>query len=331
MNAESAGRTFGIGLIGCGKIGEKRVVALPPNCSLVAVHDTQGDVAKRFVESYGGQICNSAAELLCRADVNAVIIATTHDQLAGLSMLAIQHGKNVFVEKPGGRTTDEIRSIQTAAKEHGVHVSVGFNHRFHPAIIAAKSLIDSGEHGRLLWMRARYGHGGRLGYEREWRARKDISGGGELLDQGCHLIDLASHFFGDIRLDYSRLTTSYWPMEVEDNAFLALLTNDDATVWLHVSWTEWKNTFSLEVTLESAKIEISGLGGSYGTETLIVHTMKPEMGPPDTQRSVFDGADQSWGLEFADFLHRISGKGTSGASLESTIAVHEIIAKAYER
>jgi len=331
MNVKTVQRAIGIGLIGCGKIGEKRVAALPSNCSLVAAYDIQRDVAQRFVESHGGQLCDSTDALLRRTGIDAVIIATTHDQLADLSILAIQHGKHVFVEKPGGRTTNEIRSIRTAAAEYGMQVSVGFNHRFHPAIIAAKSLIDSGEYGRLLWVRARYGHGGRLGYEKEWRTNKRISGGGELLDQGCHLIDLATYFFGGLRLDYSRLTTSYWPMEVEDNAFLALVTDEDATIWLHVSWTEWKNTFSFEVTLEHAKIEIGGLGGSYGTETLTVHKMKPEMGPPDTQRSSYEGVDESWGLEFADFLRRITGVGTRGASLESTIAVHEVIAEAYKR
>jgi len=329
-DAAQAG-VVGIGLIGCGKIGEKRILALPSSCSFVAAHDIQHDVARRFVDSHGGHLCDSSDELIRRSDVDAVIIATTHDQLAHMSILAIKHGKHVFVEKPGGRTTNEIRGILTAATRQGVQVSVGFNHRFHPAIMAAKSLIDSGEYGRLLWVRGRYGHGGRLGYEREWRANKHISGGGELLDQGCHLIDLATHFFGSLRLDYSRLTTSYWPMEVEDNAFLALTTDGDATIWLHVSWTEWKNTFSFEITLEHAKIEVTGLGGSYGTETLIVHKMKSAMGPPDTQRSVYEGVDESWGLEFTDFLQRIAGVGTRGASLESTIDVHEIIAGAYER
>lgn len=329
MNVEPADQVIGIGLIGCGKVGWKRILALPPGCSLLAVYDISDDIARRFADSHGGDVCSSVDSLLRRTDIDAVVISTTHDSLADLSILAIEQKKHVFVEKPGGRTPDEIRRIQTSANHHKVQVSVGFNHRFHPAVLAAKSLIDSGEFGRLMWVRGRYGHGGRLGYEREWRANKHVSGGGELLDQGCHLIDLSMHLFGSLRLEYSRLTTEYWDMEVEDNAFLVLATDDSATLWLHASWTEWKNLFSFEIALEHAKIEITGLGGSYGKETLTVHKMKPEMGIPETLCQEYAGVDESWGLELADFMCRIREGGSLGASLESTMSVHEIIARAY--
>lgn len=324
-------QVYGVGLIGCGKIGEKRVASLPPSCILRGVYDVRLDTARALAVRFSAGLCETHDDLLRRDDIDIIIIATTHDHLAPLTTAALKQGKHVFVEKPGGRNTIELLQLQEVAEQQKMCVAIGFNHRFHPAVAAAKSIIDSGNHGRLLWIRGRYGHGGRVGYESEWRASRQVSGGGELMDQGCHLIDLTLHLCGKVQLDYARLTTSFWPMEVEDNAFLSLTTAEGATVWLHVSWTEWKNMFSLEITLERAKIEVNGLGGSYGTEVLTLHEMKPEMGPPLTSHTEFPGVDDSWRLELLDFLARIDGKSAQGADLPSAIAVHEIIAEAYRR
>ena len=141
--------------------------------------------------------------------------------------------------------------------------------------------MASGRYGPLMFVRARYGHGGRLGYEQEWRAdRPTVSGGGELVDQGSHLIDLVRACFGDVDLAFAEMRTMFWKMDVEDNAFLALRPRSGGFAWLHASWTEWKNLFSFEVMLERAKLEVNGLGGSYGPEQLTLYEMAPEMGPP---------------------------------------------------
>jgi predicted dehydrogenase len=325
------GSRYGVGLIGCGKIGEKRAAALPDSCELRAVYDVRKDAADSLAAKSSASVCASQIEVFERDDVNLVIIATTHDQLTPLSVSALEHGKHVFVEKPGGRSPAELTRIRSAAQDAERCVAVGFNHRFHPAIREAKSIIQSGKYGPLLWLRGRYGHGGRVGYEHEWRASREASGGGELMDQGCHLIDLTTHLCGTATLDHARLTTSFWPMDVEDNAFLSLALANGATAWLHVSWTEWKNLFSLEITLQRAKLEVQGLGGSYGTEVLTLHEMKPEMGPPVTTRTEFNQPDNSWQLELQDFIARIEGRPTSGADLHSSLAVHELIADAYAR
>jgi predicted dehydrogenase len=157
----------------------------------------------------------------------------------------------------------------------------------------------------MMFVRGRYGHGGRPGYEREWRADSRISGGGELLDQGVHLIDLARWFLGDFSGVNGQIATYFWDMPVEDNAFLTLKTPTGQTAFLHASWTEWKNTFSLEICGRMGKLEISGLGGSYGTERLAFYQMQPEMGPPDTTIWEYPMADNSWAREFSDFLDDI--------------------------
>ena len=182
-----------------------------------------------------------------------------------------------------------------------------------------------------MFIRARYGHGGRLGYEREWRADAAVSGGGELIDQGIHLIDLTRFLAGDVTLACSDLRTTFWPMDVEDNAFLALDCASGAFAWLHASWTEWKNLFSLEIMLERAKIEISGLGGSYGVETLTLFEMLPEMGPPIESRQSWDGADDSWARELADVAAAIAGDDAHdcGASIDDAVAALRVVDAAY--
>jgi predicted dehydrogenase len=152
-----------------------------------------------------------------------------------------------------------------------------------------------------MFVRARYGHGGRLGYENEWRAAPELSGGGEAIDQGVHLIDLARWFLGDFVDVQGAAPTFFWNMSVEDNAFFLLGTATGRVALLHASWTEWKNLFSFEYAGRNGKLEIAGLGGSYGTERLAYYKMLPAMGPPETTIYEYPGADDSWQAEMAAF------------------------------
>src|SRR5262249_24030873 len=152
-------------------------------------------------------------------------------------------------------------------------------HRYHPAVRKARELIEAGAVGELMFLRGRYGHGGRIGYHKEWRSNPSISGGGELIDQGVHLIDLSRWFLGDFEKISGIAQTFYWQMPVDDNSFLLLQTGDQKTAFLHCSCTEWKNLFSFELYGRSGKLHIEGLGGSYGPEKLTHYRMLPEMGP----------------------------------------------------
>ncbi len=190
-------------------------------------------------------------------------------------------------------------------------------------------MITAGTYGRLLWIRARYGHGGRPGYEREWRADRATSGGGELIDQGSHLIDLVRFLVGDVDLAFAELPTLFWDMAVEDNAFLALRPRSGGLAWLHASWSEWKNMFSMEITLERAKLDINGLGGSYGVEQLTLFEMAPEMGPPFSTTWQWPFSDASWIAEMDDVTRELEGHEAIGASVTDAEAVYRIIEDAY--
>jgi predicted dehydrogenase len=326
-------RRMKIGIIGCGLIGQKRAGAIGADDRVVAVTDVLAERAEALARPRQARVYASAAELLDDASIEVVVIATPHNELANVALAAVERGKHVLLEKPGARRSAELEAVQVAAQSRQVSVHVGFNHRFHPALRKAKELIREGCVGPLFYIRGRYGHGGRIGYDREWRANPEISGGGELLDQGAHLIDLSAWYFGaPFTSIHGVMATYFWDMPVEDNAFLTLRTDAGLTAQLQVTWTEWKNLFSLEIVGRDAKLQIDGLGGSYGVERLSYYAMKPEMGPPDTTIWEYPGADRSWHDEWEHFRSEIkSGRIECEPGLSSTRAVLSVVEQVYRQ
>jgi predicted dehydrogenase len=307
-----------VGIVGCGLVGRKRVESFRPADELVGCTDIVPEAAERLAEDFGGRVCTDLAELLA-LEPEVVIVATSHDRLAPLAEEALDGGAQVLVEKPAGLGTSQIDRLSRAAVRASRLVKVGFNHRFHPALARAAAEVRSGEHGELMHIRARYGHGGRPGYDREWRADPARSGGGELVDQGMHLLDLVHWLAGPLPLHSALLRTQFWDAPVEDNAALLLGAADERTgpwAMLHVSWTEWKNTFSLELYCRAAKLQIEGLVRSYGPQTLRIYRMRPELGPPDLEELSFPAEDLSWRGEWDHFAAAIAGE----AELSGTLA-----------
>jgi predicted dehydrogenase len=210
-------------------------------------------------------------------------------------------------------------------------VRVGYNHRFHRAFEKARTIFDSGVLGAPNLVRGRYGHGGRPGYDKEWRAVPEVSGGGEAIDQGVHLIDLARWFLGDFSKVQGTMRTFFWDMPVEDNAFFLLETASGCVASLHASWTEWKNLFSFELFCKNGKLEVTGLGGSYGVETLKHYQMLPQMGPPDTFIYEYPMADDSWDREFRTFLEDIELNRQPQPGLADAQAALRIVEHVYNQ
>ncbi|MEX1124547.1 MAG: Gfo/Idh/MocA family oxidoreductase [Acidimicrobiia bacterium] len=319
---------------GCGLVGSKRAFALAgADVEVAAVYDTDRNKAEDLASRLPGRvvIAANALEAFSMQGVDIAIVATTHVSLAPTAITALESDCHVLVEKPGASTLAGLTALAEAATQHSRVVHVGFNHRFHPGIAMAKEIVDSEELGSVINVRGRYGHGGRKGYEQEWRADRSVSGGGELIDQGLHLIDLTRFVVGDVALEYSELRTDYWNIDVEDNAFLALRAEGGAFAWLHASWTEWKNLFSFEIALQGGKVEVTGLGGSYGTERLTVHKMLPEMGPPLTTCWEWPQPDESWLREVEDMLEAVEGRSSRGADISDCVAAFHIVDQAYQR
>ena len=321
----------GVAIVGCGLIGQKRARTLGKT-ALVACADVQRDRAEALAgTAAGASATENWRSAIDRPDVGIVLVSTTNDSLAEVTRFALEAGKHVLVEKPAGRTPAEIDPLIEAASRNKRLARVGFNHRYHPALRKARELVASRAIGDLMFVRGRYGHGGRLGYDKEWRADPAIAGGGELIDQGVHLIDLARWFLGDFVTVSGFAHTYFWRMPVDDNAFMTLRTPSEQTAFLHVSCTEWKNLFSLEIYGKNGKLHVEGLGGSYGVERLALYKMLPEMGPPETTIWEFPRGDGSWALEFEEFLEDIRLNRTPSASLADARAALAIVAEVYRQ
>src|ERR1017187_9766481 len=320
--------SFGVGIIGCGLIGQKRAKSLGEG-RLVACADINDARVKALSANSGVKGFSDWRVLLTLPEVEIVIVATLHDSLAEITLAAIEAGKHVLVEKPAARNPAELVPVMVAAERYEVMVHVGFNHRYHRAFRKARELFEAGALGELMFIRARYGHGGRIGYDKEWRSDPRRSGGGEMIDQGVHIIDLARWFLGDFSQIDGFAHTYFWDMQVDDNAFMTLKTDKKQVAFLHARCTEWKNTFSFELYGKNGKLQIDGLGGSYGIERLSWYRMLPEMGPPETTIWEYPMADNSWSVEMAEFMEEIrTGKQTS-SGLTDAVASLEVVEKIY--
>ena len=319
-----------VAIIGCGRVGQKRASSLAGS-RLVACADVLSTRAEALARTVSGAV--SATDwrvVLERKNVDVVIVAATNDLLVKITLAAIAAGKHVLVEKPAARSVAELDPVIEMAERLKLLVRVGFNHRYHPALCKAKELCVSGAIGELMYIRGRYGHGGRVGYEKEWRANPEQSGGGELIDQGVHLIDLARWFLGDIVNVEGFASTFYWDMPVEDNGFMLLRSARQQVAFLHASCTEWKNLFSFEIFGRLGKLQIEGLGGSYGVERLIYYRMLPQMGPPEITSWEYPMRDTSWDNEFADFLEDIRLQRRPSADLYDARAALQVVEHIYK-
>ena len=302
---------YRVGLIGAGHVGGKRaaVIARDQGARLALVHDQNPAAAQTLAGQHGAQTRTHWRAVVEDPAVDIVVVCTFHDALSTISSAALQAGKHVLCEKPVGRNPAEVRTVAAAAAASSRCFKAGYNHRYHPALAKVRQLCDDGQLGPLTFIRGRYGHGGRPGYEGEWRGQADRAGGGELLDQGAHLVDLALWFLGDFAAVTGFVSTQVWDIApLEDNAFGLFRTDAGQVASLHVSWTQWKNLFSFEVFGRDGYVSAEGLGGSYGPEQA-VWGRRRSGGPPQLEHFAFPQEDLSWAAEWADFTRAIAGRG----------------------
>ena len=330
-----------VAIVGCGLIGRKRALALSSEDKLIACCDTNLESAKKFGQEFDCIFFDDYKKLLNEVDCDIVVVSVVNKYAKEIIIDALRKGRNVLAEKPLGRNLEEAREI-VRSREGGVGskslvsskqyvvLKTGFNHRFHPAIWQAKQMTNEGKIGKIFNIRARYGHGGRAGMEREWRASKDLCGGGELLDQGVHVIDLIRWFGGNVKEVFGKAETKFWEMEVEDNAFAILKTDRDVTASFHVSWTNWKNIFSFEVFGTEGYLRIEGLGGSYDPETLEFGIRKKEGGRPEVQVIDYSLEDISWVKEWEEFKKAIKEKREPIGSGYDGLKANEVVEAIYK-
>jgi predicted dehydrogenase len=326
-----------VGIVGMGLIGARRAQFVREDgaAELVGVADADLERSASASREFGCGVYGGWQDLVAAPGVDALIVATSNDMLATITMAALDAGKHVLCEKPAGRSVEEARQMFDTAERAGRTLAFGFNHRHTAGVLKAREIVDAGGIGSLLWIRARYGHGARPGFEKEWRADPARAGGGELLDQGVHLIDLAQALLGPVERAYGVMRTMAWPIQpLEDNAFCLLEHAARRVTHFHASMTQWKNMFSFEICGDQGVVTVDGLGGSYGKERVTWQRRRPESGPPIEESFEFDDGLGSWQREWRAFLDAVAGRGPAPgsapiASAADGVAVMEVVDALY--
>ncbi|MCL5292433.1 MAG: Gfo/Idh/MocA family oxidoreductase [Actinobacteria bacterium] len=322
-----------IGIVGCGGIGSKRLTSALSNrlSQIEIVADLDSSKANQQAKFAGCRWTADWREVVGSPSVDAVVVSTTNDSLAPIALSALENDKHVFCEKPLSRDVTEAEPLVETARRKGLILKVGFTLRHHPAIAEAHRLFTTEAVGAPMFIRCVYGHGGRPGYDREWRADRSISGGGELLDQGIHVLDLFRWFLGDFQEIYGLNISAYWEMKgAEDNAFAVLKTADDKVASMHVSCTQWKNLFRFEAYGRKGSLQVDGLGGGYGSERLTISLGAGTGRPPEEKEVAFDDAGACWVNEWEDFVVAIAGKGRAIGDGADALAALGLVSALYE-
>lgn len=269
-----------------------------------------------------------------------VFVCTPNRETPDVVIAALQRGCHVFCEKPPGRDLRDIeRIIATEQRHPDQKLIFGFNHRHHPSIRDAKAIVDSEALGPIMWLRGVYGKSGGEDFERSWRNDPEVSGGGILLDQGIHMLDLFRFFCGDFDEVRGMVATSHWPIPVEDNAFVLLRDASGRVAQLHSSATLWKHTFELHIGLAQGYLVISGLlskSGSYGRETLVIGRRPRRgetsaVGNPREEVTYYD-TDPSWDLQVDELVRAIrEDRPLRDSTSADALAVMRIIENVYRQ
>lgn len=325
------------GIVGYGYMGEirKRVIEQHPRLVLSGICCRKDSVHEDLA---GYPVCNTLEELF-KKDIDIVFVCTPNKYAPEICTKSILSNKHVFCEKPPGRTLQDVQAIMAAEKVRpDIKLMFGFNHRFHPAMIRAKEIVDSGDLGKIINVRGLYGKSGGVNFRDSWRNNKEMSGGGILLDQGIHMLDLFRYYCGDFESVKCFTSNSFWKFDVEDNAYVILKNEKGQCGTFHSSATLWKHTFRLEITLEQGYITVEGLlskTGSYGREKITIAKRQFEdeakaVGNPQEEIIAFD-KDLSWDLEVQEFVRCIDeNRPITKSSSQDALKAMEIVDKAYK-
>lgn len=304
-------RKLSTAIIGMGLIGTRRAKYASEHeySSVSIVADVNEERAVNAAKEFQCDWCSRWEDVIVKDNIDIVVVSTTNNLLLPIASCALLNGKHVLIEKPMCRNLNEALELYSIAKKSGKSLKIGFNHRYHPGIRKAYAMFKNGDIGELMYMLARYGHGGRPGYDKEWRGDQELAGGGELLDQGVHIADLINWFMGPICEVTGTVGRYFWQVEpMEDNGMAILKDSSGRAAMLHTSWTQWKNIFSFEIFGKDGYLSVSGLGGSYGIETLTWGKRNSAGGPPNMECYSFEGPDSSWRLEWNDWTSSILKK-----------------------
>lgn len=323
-----------VGIIGFGKMGQLRAQTLESieGCSVAKIFDVTIPEGNTYPVAKSGQ------EIIDDPNLDAIVVCTPNFLIKDTTIKSLLAGKHVFCEKPPAMNANEVREIGAARDASGKILMYGFNHRRHAAVMKMKELVESGEMGNVLWMRGRYGKSVDGEYLQGWRAKKELAGGGIILDQGIHMLDLFLHIGGqEFDEVHAMVSSLYWKTEgIEDNVF-AMMRNTETGMCaqLHSTMTQWRHLFSLEVFLEKGYMVLNGLktgSGTYGEEILTVarnRSKAPAATWEEEERFEYP-VDVSWASEAEEFYAAITNsRPQTHGTIQNALAVMKLIDNIY--
>ncbi|MEX0651995.1 MAG: Gfo/Idh/MocA family oxidoreductase [Candidatus Paceibacterota bacterium] len=298
-----------VGIVGYGVIGKRRrqYIDAHPFLETVAISDTNLESGQNEV---GGVSAYHNHTDLLNLDIDAVFISVPNYVAPEITIASLEKGIHVFCEKPPGRSVEDIESVIEVEKAHPEAVlKYGFNHRYHDSVEKALSIIESGDLGEIINMEGTYGKSKIVNPQLStWRSNRTQAGGGILLDQGIHMLDLLRLFCGEFYDVKSFVTNDFWKHDVEENVFAIMKDTQGRIASVHSSATLWEHMFSLNIYLTKGYIRLSGLltsSRSYGEETLVIGKRSDSEHGVLEWNTIKSLEDSSWKKEIDEFAKAI--------------------------
>jgi predicted dehydrogenase len=324
-----------VGIAGFGVVGKKRKACVDrhPNLRLIAVCDRNFNDEGLLEE---GVYYLQNYQSLLDQELDILIICLTNEIAPEVTIAGLQAGLHVFCEKPPGRNVEDIkRVIQIESQNPSLKLMYGFNHRYHESVQNALKLVQDGKFGKVINIRGLYGKAKLITFNQpDWRTKREIAGGGILLDQGIHMVDLMRLFGGNFTEVHSFVSNRHWGYDVEDNAYALMKTKDGVVGMLNSSATQWRHRFNLDINLEYGSIILGGIISgtkSYGAETLTIVEADPDNDNGDPKEQIIRyNRDPSWDEEIIFFIKAILNKTQiqSGSS-EDALKTMQLVYKIY--
>ena len=350
-----------VGIVGYGIVGQRRRFFIDKNSNLetVAVCDVRFKKDSSMIENRdynytydllerqthdkplsgntndGIQFFNNYNDLLENSTLDILFVSLPNYLAPETTVAGLEKGLHVFCEKPPGRTVEDIIKVVESEKKHPhLKLKYGFNHRYHGSVKKAKEIIDNNQFGGILNLRGIYGKSGVVPFAGNWRSMKKYSGGGILLDQGIHMLDMFRYFCGDFEEVNSFVSNNYWGYDVEDNAFAIMRDKNGRVAVIHSSATQWQHSFRLEITLEEGFLELSGIlsgSKSYGQEKLLIVPKREDFTTGSLSgKTIQYLEDTSWKDEIDEFADLIvNDKPVDQGNSYDALKVMELVYKIY--
>jgi len=316
-----------VGIAGYGVVGERRRLYVDAHPAMVVRAVCDKSFVCDGVMEDGVSFYPDYQSMMAGTPLDVLFVCMPNFLAAEVTIAGLEAGMHVFCEKPPGRDIEDIvKVIEMQKKCPDQVLKYGFNHRYHHSIQDALDVVESGELGKVINLRGVYGKSKIISFDSTWRTERELAGGGILLDQGIHMVDMMRLFAGEFSTVYSIISNDYWQHDVEDNAYALMKTESGIVAMLQSSATQWRHRFHLVITLAKGQLILEGIlsgSKSYGAEMLtIVYAGKDDNGDPFERTNRYND-DPSWELEIEEFANAIvSGEEiTNGSSFDALMTV----------